>query len=230
MGAEELLDSLKQTLEEILEGTLLKVNPNTGIYEEDSDLPIEPGDDYEIPDIDPDQDPENPEDAEREPAEIKTPEEPKLRKPAVFKMNLPDREDLYSQIPYLLLQLLTIKDKYDKEEKDRQSIAEVRCIIVTYNDDGQEGGMQVWRLIEKIRIALERGILLNQNYVLQFPFECQVYPDDTGVYYLGQIDMTWSVPVIQRTHKYVETAVHSGSVVTDGIMDQYFDEEGLWSE
>ena len=198
----ELLEHLREIVEKCTENMLLPVNADTGRYEDDSDLPTEPEDGYAPPQLfplDETQRGDEPTEGEAEPED-----EVKQRPPDVYLMNLPEREDLYSNIPYILIQGLNAKDKLDQDTMARQTLAEVRIIIVTWNPDGQDGGLQVWRIIEKLRIVLEEGELLGDNFQLKYPFDAQVYPDDTGDYYLGEINTNFTLPTIQRTRARVE--------------------------
>ena len=224
MQATELLERLRRIFVRCTREMLLEVNPDTGIYEDSRDLPIEPGGDWEDdwPDPDGDREPAGP--AAQPPAGPQE-GEPKRRAPEVYVMGLPDPEDVYSRIPYIILQLLEIKD-----EEQGESTAQIRAVIAVYSADGQEGGLQVLQIIERIRTVLERGILLAENYVLQFPLKCEVYPDDTGRYFLGEMTMTWSLPEIRRTHRYVETAAESGSLEESGLLGEDLREEDLWGD
>ena len=219
MGVDALLRALKAAFERATREMRLKVNPDTGIHEEDMDRPLYP---EEYPE--PEEPPEPEEDTgleefsemeeneggesgeDGEEREIKPPRAPEKppRAPTIYLMNLPDREDLTGPIPYIILQVLTGKDKRDKESGDEQSTVDVRALIATYTDDGQDGGLQVLEIIERIRILLEKGRLLDDNYMLQMPFDWEIYPDDTGLYYLGEINMTWSVPGVERTAIRIE--------------------------
>lgn len=183
MGVIDLLLALKRILIRITKEMRLKVNIDTGFYEETTE-PV----DYleELP---------------QEPVERKH----KKRAPNVYLMNLPERSDLISRIPYILIQVVDGEDGLDKGSLD--STVAVRFIIATYNDDGEEGGLQVLEIIERIRIAFEKGILLDQQFTMQMPFQWKNYTDDTGVYYLGEINTVWSIPAIRRTELSIEDAM-----------------------
>lgn len=202
MGITELLQALKSEIKRCLAGMRLEVNPDTGEYEEDHNPPLEPADEWGPPEL-PEDDPEYGADTQAG-WERETEKEPKKRPPGVYLMNLPERSDWYSLIPYVLIQFLISKDKYNKDEHDQQSTADVRVLIATYCSDGEDGGLQVLEIIERIRIHLQSGMLLDGNYMLQKPFEGEVYPDDTGNYFLGEINMTWSIPVIERSEMHIE--------------------------
>lgn len=186
MGIADLLNALKTVIQAALEGMLLEVNPDTGDYEEDHNLPLEPDDMESLLTMQ------------------QTATEKKCRAPTVYLMNLPEREDYLSRIPYVLIQFLSSKDKHDKESNERQSLASVRVLIAVYDSDGEDGGLHVLEIIERIRLKLQAGMLLDQNFMLQMPFDTEVYPDDTGNYFLGEINMDWSIPVIDRTKYYIE--------------------------
>lgn len=192
MGVDGLLRALKKVLLLCTQHMKLKVNPDSGDYEEDFELPT----------------------GMAEESEVKKPVAEAGRAPKVFLMNTPERNDMLSQIPYLLIQFLTGKDKRDADTGDEESTVNVRIIIALYDDDGEDGGMQVLEVIERIRIMLQKGRLLDQQYMLQLPFDYEVYPDDTGAYYLGEINMVWSIPGIERTAFYIEECC--GKEITNG--------------
>lgn len=188
MGIDGLLRALKKMLILCTQNMKLKVNPDSGDYEEDFELPLCPTDTPE---------------GEEPTANTKPVAEPG-RPPNVFLMNTPDRSDMISRIPYLMIQFLSGKDKRNADIGDEESTVNIRILIAIYNDDGEDGGLQVLEIIERIRILLQKGRLLDQQYMLQMPFDYEVYPDDTGVYYLGEINMVWSIPRIERTAFFIE--------------------------
>jgi hypothetical protein len=40
--------------------------------------------------------------------------------------------------------------------------------------------------------------------MLQKPLKFEVYPDDTGDYYLGEVEMEWTIPEIKREKFTIE--------------------------
>ena len=194
MGIDGLLRALKKVLIQCTANMQLKVNPDTGDREEDFQYLI-----YT-------EGLDKPEEAPEE----KEPTAEAGRPPHVFLMNTPERSDLVSQIPYLMIQLLNGKDKRNADTGDEESTANVRILVATYNDDGEDGGLQVLEIIERIRIMLFKGRLLDQQYMIQHPFDYEIYPDDTGVYYLGEINTVWSVPTIERTAFFIEDCLKKG--------------------
>lgn len=201
MGIENLITSICTVLKKLVEGMRLPVNIDNEFNEETENYPLER--DEEGTDMEQEDDQaseEVPEDA----WQPKKKGEPRFKRPDVFSMNLPERSDTVSRIPYLLVQFLNGSDKYDKDTDDEHSIAKIRIIIATYNPNGQDGGMQVIRIIDRIRIVFEKGVLLNRQYTLQKPIKWEVYPDDTGDYYLGEMNMEWAIPEIKRTANTIE--------------------------
>lgn len=223
MGIEGLLRQLETLIRRITKDMALAVNPDSEMYEEEEALPLdregyEPGlglqDDIEADQRD------HMEPNPRKPA--------RKRPPEVFLMNTPDRSDLESMIPYILIQFLSGKDTRTSEDKgyDQYATAEVRLLIATYNEDGQAGGLQVLNILERIRTTLLRGIMLGENYTMETPLDYEVYPDDTGRYFLGEMDMTWRIPVIERDSLTVESAAESGDLLASGLIDK----EDIWNE
>lgn len=201
MGIENLIDSVCAVLRQIVRGMRLPVNIDNEFNEETADYPPER---YEGPECD--MDTESGMDSETDETAYRPKEkgEARWKAPEVFSMNLPERSDTISRVPYLLVQLLSGEDQYDKDTEDEHAKAKIRIIIATYNPDGEDGGMQVVRIIDAIRIAFQKGRLLNRQYMLVPPMNWDVYPDDTGVFYLGEINMTFSIPEIKRTAVTIE--------------------------
>lgn len=121
------------------------------------------------------------------------------RAPDVYVMNLPEREDLFSRIPYILIQPLDGDDS-QKEGEQPYSQVKVRLLIALYNKDAQEGGLQALEIIERLRVWMQKGRLLANQYMLQMPWHWEFYEDDTGVYHLGEIRTVWSLPEIKNTN------------------------------
>ncbi len=234
---EILLKALKAVVEDVTKGMYLEVNPDTGWYEETAAMPLEP----------------IPEETGRPSPDVELPEEPKTdiwgedfdqsvreqrkkRAPEVYLMNLPDRSDTTSRIPYILIQFLSGRDKRADQEngRDKQSTVDVRLLVATYNTDGQEGGLQVLNILERMRFALQSGEMLASNYVLQNTMDYEVYPDDTGRYFLGEMDTTWSIPTVERTHCCVEEALNAGEYrpgdnVQARAQKDIWEDEAIWS-
>ena len=234
MGIETLLRALKEVIERVTREMVLEIDPASQRYEELCQMPLEPRHGPEAEDM---PEPEDfPEDEDGpggdradyfDPADL-TPER-KAGPPEVYIMNLPARSDTTARIPYILIQFLEGKDDRAKEEKHglKESTVDVRILVALYNSDGQEGGLQVLNILERLRRAFQSGEMLRNNYTLQQPLKYEVYPDDTGDYFLGEMDSTWSIPTVERVMPYIEAAVESGSLISNGILDES-QVESIW--
>lgn len=116
----------------------------------------------------------------------------KERPPEVHKMKLPKKEDKIKRIPYILLQLLQGKDEVE------ESGCVVRIVVATYSEDGSKGATDLLNVILKIKAELERVGILEDRYVLHYPVEYLIYPEDNGNYSFGEMITNWSLPFIKR--------------------------------
>lgn len=114
------------------------------------------------------------------------------RPPRVFIGNLPDKSAAKKEAPYILLKLLTTKDK------DEESTAMVRIIIVTFSEDKQENYIQCLNVVSKIKSSLLEDVVIQERYSCQKPIESIVYDDDLEVYQIGEIMTIWEMPQVQR--------------------------------
>ena len=80
------------------------------------------------------------------------------------------------------------------------SSAKVRSICCVYNDDEQEGGLMLLNLMERIRVALLRQVVIGEQFTLDLEagLEVLVYPDDTAPYFVGEMISTWILPPVER--------------------------------
>lgn len=129
----------------------------------------------------------------------KADEEQGYRAAAVFKMRLPDSKAAQKKAPYVLHQVITGKDQ-QPTGTDVDSTTTVRSIFCVYNDDEQEGGLMLLNLMERLRIAILKKIVIGEQFEidLEAGLECLVYPDDTAPYFLGEMVSTWKMPTIKR--------------------------------
>ena len=116
----------------------------------------------------------------------------KERPAEVHKMRLPKKEDKIKRIPYILLQLLKGKDEVE------ESGCMVRIVVATYSEDGSAGAYDLLNVILKIKTELERVGILDDRYVLHFPLEYLIYPEENGNYYFGEMITNWSLPETKR--------------------------------
>lgn len=124
-------------------------------------------------------------------------QEAKERAAEVHKMKLPTKDDEVERIPYILLQLLTGKDKQTPGDPE-ESECKIRIVVATYSEDASEGSFDVLNLLTRIRISLLKSRIIANKFVLRLPLEYIVYPDDTAPYYLGEMVSDWSIPTIKR--------------------------------
>ena len=126
-------------------------------------------------------------------------EEQIYRAAEVFLMRLPDSKSVFKKAPYILHQLITAQDRQPPGQRP-VSTALVRSIFCVYNDDEQEGGLMLLNLMERLRIALERKIVIEKRYklLLDPAMEALVYTEDTAPYYAGEMVSTWKIPAIER--------------------------------
>ena len=124
-------------------------------------------------------------------------EEPQSRAAEVHLMRLPDKEAEINRIPYILLQLLTGIDEQEAG-KSPDSECRIRIVIATYSEDGSAGSMDLLNVITRIRVALLKTGVIGKQFTLRKPLEYSAYPDETGVYYLGEMLTIWGIPTIQR--------------------------------
>ncbi|MBQ9348302.1 MAG: hypothetical protein IJT94_13375 [Oscillibacter sp.] len=126
-------------------------------------------------------------------------EEQSFRAAEVFLMRLPDSKSVFKKAPYILHQFLTGQDE-QKPGQHPVSIALVRSVFCVYNDDEQEGGLMLLNLMERLRIALEKQIVIEKRYklLLDPKMETLVYPEDYAPYFAGEVISAWKIPVIER--------------------------------
>jgi len=124
---------------------------------------------------------------------------PAPRAAQVFLMRLPDPKIADKKAPYILHQLITAKDQQPNGKRP-SSDATVRTIFTVYNDDEQEGGLMLLNLVERLRIAMMRKVVIGERFKLDLDagLEFLIYPEDTAPYYSGEMITRWQVPTVER--------------------------------
>ena len=119
--------------------------------------------------------------------------------PTVYRMRLPHSREWKKAAPYILLQIVTGAD-VQKPGEYSDSTAQVRFIFCTYNEDEEEGALDLLNLMEAVRIALLEENYIGRGWELDrtAALESLVYPDDTAPYYAGEMMGTFSLPEIER--------------------------------
>lgn len=117
----------------------------------------------------------------------------------VHLMRLPDGKAARRKAPYIIHQLITAKDQQN-EGKWPEATAQVRSIFCVYHSNEEEGALMLLNLVERLRIALLRQVVIGERYELnlQTGLEALYYPDDTAPYFMGEMVSTWKLPPVQR--------------------------------
>ncbi len=134
------------------------------------------------------------------PVRVQSAEETPSERPAeVHLMRLPDSEAAKKKAPYIIHQIITGKD-VQKPGEQAACTTEIRSIFCVYCPDEEEGGMLLLNLMERLRIALLRQVVLDQRYQLDLEsgLEIILYPDDSAPYYAGEMASRWRLPGIER--------------------------------
>ena len=134
--------------------------------------------------------------------------EQKYRAADVYLMRLPDSNSATKKAPYILHQVITGKDTQPSGNRPESSVT-VRSIFCVYHDNEEEGeeegGMMLLNLMETLRIALMRQVVIGRQFQLDLEagIETLVYPEDTAPFYAGEMITTWSLPAVEREVSFV---------------------------
>ena len=103
----------------------------------------------------------------------------------------------------MLHQLITGMDRQPQGQR-AESTAKVRSICCVYSDDEQEGGLMLLNLMERMRIALLKQVVIGNQFTLDLDagLETMAYPDDTAPYFVGEMLSTWKLPAVEREVSY----------------------------
>lgn len=117
----------------------------------------------------------------------------------VHLMRLPDSSSARKKAPYIIHQLITAKDQQN-EGQWPEATAQVRSICCVYNANEEEGALMLLNLVERLRIALLRNVVIGDRYELDLKsgLEALYYPDDTAPYFMSEMVSTWKLPPVQR--------------------------------
>lgn len=121
----------------------------------------------------------------------------------IYLMRLPDGTAATKKAPYVLHQLITGMDRQPQGQR-AESTAKVRSICCVYSDDEQEGGLMLLNLMERMRIALLKQVVIGNQFTLDLDagLETMVYPDDTAPYFVGEMLSAWELPAVEREVSY----------------------------
>ena len=122
----------------------------------------------------------------------------------VHKMNLPDMTSVRSKAPYIIHQVIGIKDVQQPGQKD-QALCTIRTVFCVYHPNAEEGGLALLNLMERLRIAILRKCVLDSRYVLDknAGLDVGTYDaQDTQPFYLAEMISTWKMPAIKQEVSY----------------------------
>lgn len=125
--------------------------------------------------------------------------EQKKRAPEVHLMRLPDGTAAYKYAPYVIIQLISGKQSRDGNGHAVRK-ATVRFIFCVYNQNGEEGSLELLNLIESVESAILKAIKFGACFTLDTdePFETLIYPDETRDYYFGESVGVFHLPPIEQ--------------------------------
>ena len=126
-------------------------------------------------------------------------EPPADRAATIYLTRLVKGSEAQKAAPYILHQIITGKDLQPSGQEIAAS-AVVRSIFAVYNDNEQEGGLMLLNLMERLRVALLKQVVIGQQFQLDLEagLETLVYPDDTAPYYAGEMISVWKLPAVER--------------------------------
>ena len=125
--------------------------------------------------------------------------EQESRAPELHKMRLPQSTSYKKYAPYIIAQVVTAKDE-QKHGSAAESSEVVRLIFCTYNEDEEEGSLDLANLIDAVRLRLGREVVFGGKYRVDTDagIESMIYTEDTAPYYGGEMMFVVECPPIER--------------------------------
>jgi hypothetical protein len=126
-------------------------------------------------------------------------EDPQPRAADVYIMRLHKSKDSEKTAPHIIHTIITGRDSQAVGEYAEAS-ALVRTIFAVYHDDEQEGSLMLLDIMERLRIAFLKQIVIDDRFMLntQEGIDTLIYPDNTWPYYLGEMMTAWRIPAVNR--------------------------------
>lgn len=114
-------------------------------------------------------------------------------------MRLPDSGSAKKKAPYIIHQVITTNDLRPAGELIRAT-AKLRTVFCVYCPDEEEGSLMLLNLMERLRIALLKQVVIGHQFTLNTTagLERLMYLDDTAPYYIGEMATEWILPPVQR--------------------------------
>lgn len=121
------------------------------------------------------------------------------REPEVHIMRLPSSSSAKKYAPYILIQFVNGMDK-QTHGKNSDSTSLIRIIFCVYNENEEDGAKMLLNLVETIRIALMKTVVIENRYKLDTDagLESLMYLDDTAPYFAGELVGTFISAPIER--------------------------------
>lgn len=123
---------------------------------------------------------------------------------SIFLTALPEEKDAIERAPYILHQVVKSRDFQPPGEMPRSEIV-LRTVFCVYYPNGEEGGLALLNLMERLRIAILRQRVIGKQFVIDLAagVETLVYtnteppPYGTAPFYLGEMITTWKIPIVK---------------------------------
>jgi len=121
------------------------------------------------------------------------------RCPDIHKMRLPNSMEPYKKVPYILVRVISGKDEQSEGSRP-VSKAVVRMTFAVYEKDEAAGEMLLLNLMERVRIGLEKRIVIGGIFELDLTegVQTDIYDGMKAPYYAGEMISVWKMPAIQR--------------------------------
>lgn len=125
--------------------------------------------------------------------------ENRKREAEVHIMRLPRSSDAKKIAPYIIIQYVSGK-QWLGEQSAHFRTATVRFIFCVYNENEEEGALELLNLMEAVKTRLLRSVKIGACFTLdrEMNFEDLVYPDDTAPYYAGELIGECHLPPIEQ--------------------------------
>lgn len=126
-------------------------------------------------------------------------ETPEPRAAQVYLARLPDKASATKKAPYIVLQPVAGEDKQEPGQR-REASCLVRLVFTVFHPDGQEGGLALLEMMERVRVAF----LTNPNIGKQFSLveseglEWGINYELDPPYYNGEMVGRWTLPAVER--------------------------------
>ncbi|MCI8757355.1 MAG: hypothetical protein HFG18_12345 [Oscillospiraceae bacterium] len=126
--------------------------------------------------------------------------QPAPRPAQIFGMNLPDGASYQREAPYILHQIINSKDVHPPGQIQPIGTAIIRSVFCVYHEDGQEGGLLLLNLMERMRIALMKQVVIGGQFTLDLRegLDALFYTEKTAPFFGGEMISQWRMKSIGR--------------------------------